>query len=265
MISVLATHTQTKEEEESISHRPRGENQLEKMVETLLNLVKTLLRQELLQATLDEIFTLLEPRLKQDFDLARDIASAILLAMLQTYVEDIQFKVSREKKENKLPSFMLTQLHFSVNLKVGDPSAFNPGPYIIGAVIPRCFDPCRSVQTKSLQSLQIVVTILSTYEGHAKANIEEKLSKLKALSAMSPTTNQGGTSEPIQSSVVASTVAAILNERILPAHLLPLLHALIGMTRMKLFVFPLRLISLASFFFQTGFSMCAGVELVARA
>ena len=63
------------------------------MVETLLTLVKALLKQELRPSTLDEIFTLLEPKLKQDFDLARDIASAILLAILQTFSEYMQCKV----------------------------------------------------------------------------------------------------------------------------------------------------------------------------
>ena len=95
------------------------------MVEKLQTLVRELLKQEMEQSTLDEIFTLLEPWLKRDCPVAREMSITILHSCLDTYLERVDFKV-------------------------GNPTSFAPGPYIIGSVIPRCFDSSRAVQSREV-------------------------------------------------------------------------------------------------------------------
>ena len=95
------------------------------MVEKLQTLVRELLKQEMEQSTLDEIFTLLEPWLKRDCPVAREMSITILHSCLDTYLENVDFKV-------------------------GNPTSFAPGPYIIGSVIPRCFDSSRAVQSREV-------------------------------------------------------------------------------------------------------------------
>ena len=45
------------------------------------------------QSTLDEIFTLLEPWLKRDCPVARQMSITILHSCLDTYLENVDFKV----------------------------------------------------------------------------------------------------------------------------------------------------------------------------
>ena len=81
-----------------------------------------------------------------------------------------------------------------------------------------------SITHRALQCLQITVRILSAFEGHDNEIVEQALSKLKALSAMSPS---GDNSEPVGSAVVSKTVSEILRERVTHAQLLPLLYSLV--------------------------------------
>ena len=66
--------------------------------------------------------------------------------------------------------------------QVGSPSSFAPGPYIIGSVVPRCFDSSRAVQSRALQCLELTVRILSAFEGRDGdgESVERALSRLKA-------------------------------------------------------------------------------------
>jgi hypothetical protein len=192
----LVAHNRHKEE--NYSNVSRSEGHLKQMVDKLQILVQELLKQEMEQSTLDEIFTLLEMWLRKECAVAREMAINILRTCLETYLQNVEFKV-------------------------GTPTSFSPGPYIIGAVVPRCFDSSRSVQNLALQCLQITVRILSAFEGHDRENVEEALSKLKSLSAMSPSNGN----EPVASSLVSRTASEILRERVTHAQLLPLLHSLI--------------------------------------
>ena len=108
--------------------------------------------------------------------------------------------------------------------QVGSPSSFAPGPYIIGSVVPRCFDSSRAVQSRALQCLELTVRILSAFEGRDGESVEGALSRLKALSALSPS---GDNSEPVGSAAVAKAASEVLREWVSHAQLLPLLHSLV--------------------------------------
>ena len=104
-----------------------------------LSLVQALLLQELRQSTLDEIFTLLEPYLKLSEILSREMAIKLLHATLRTFNEKrFSIGIGQEIAED-------------------EPSHFSPGPYIIGSLVPRCFDPSRHVQSNALTCLQLLV------------------------------------------------------------------------------------------------------------
>ena len=111
--------------------------------------------------------------------------------------------------------------------QVGSPSSFAPGPYIIGSVVPRCFDSSRAVQSRALQCLELTVRILSAFEGRDGdgESVERALSRLKALSALSPSGE--GNSEPVGSAGVARAASEVLREWVSHAQLLPLLHSLV--------------------------------------
>ena len=44
-----------------------------------------------------------------------------------------------------------------------EPSNFSPGPYIIGSLVPRCFDTSRRVQSTALACLQLLVSLLQIF------------------------------------------------------------------------------------------------------
>ena len=81
----------------------------------------------------DEIFTLMEPYLKLPEKLSREMAITILHATLKSFWE------------NRFP------------LTESDPSSFSPGPYIIGSLVPRCFDCSKLVQSTALTCLELLV------------------------------------------------------------------------------------------------------------
>ena len=56
--------------------------------------MRELLRQEMEQSTLDEIFTLLEPWLRRDCPAAREMSITILHSCLDTYLQNVDFKGS---------------------------------------------------------------------------------------------------------------------------------------------------------------------------
>lgn len=185
--------------EENYSDVIRREVLFKQVVEKLLCVVQELLRQELEQSTLDEIFTLLEPWLQKDSSLAKEMAIIVLEKSLSTFLELVQFKV-------------------------GSPSSFAPGPFILGSIVPRCFDASLGVQRVSLECIQLLIKILAMFDGHAKENIEAMLTKLKALCVLSP---MAGEREPLNGEVVSRPLSQVLCERIQHSHLLPLIHSLV--------------------------------------
>ena len=122
------------------------------ILDKLLNLVQSLLLQELKQSTLDEIFTLLEPYLKLPEKLAREMAITILHATLKTFLEN------RFPLENHLLNGSSSPSSDSTTISTA--LAFSPGPYIMGSLVPRCFDGSKLVQSNSLACLQLLVSCL---------------------------------------------------------------------------------------------------------
>ena len=183
---------------EDFSELSKKENDLRNMVKSLELMVQVLLKQEMEQSTLDEIFTLLEPWLKKEYPLSREMACKILCLALHTFVENVAFEV-------------------------GSPTSFAPGPYVIGSLIPRCFDSSRSVQTLALSCLQLSVKILAVFEGHSPENIEPITAKLVALMGMSPNNND----EPLNMAQVARTVSELLSTQMQHEQLYPLVTSAI--------------------------------------
>ena len=108
------------------------------------------------QSTVDEIFTMLEPWLRLEQDLARELSVNILLRALETYLK-------------------------GVKLGVNSPSNFTPGPYMIGAMVPRCHDPSRAVRTGALACVQALLRTLALYEGLAQETVEQTLVQLDSV------------------------------------------------------------------------------------
>ena len=114
---------------------PTRSKDLRPTLDKLLSLVQTLLLQEPRQSTLDEIFTLLEPYLKLSEKLSREMSVTLLHATLKTFLSE-KNEVEKELEQS-----------------------FSPGPYIIGSLIPRCFDTSRRVQSTALACLQLLVRL----------------------------------------------------------------------------------------------------------
>ena len=77
-----------------------------------------LLVQQLEESTLDEVFTLLEPHLKQAKVQGREMAVQTLRTTLKTFMVNYDFAGLRDSDG-------------------GDSSSFKPAPYIIGSLVPR--------------------------------------------------------------------------------------------------------------------------------
>ena len=120
---------------------------LKPTLDKLLNLVQALLLQEPLQSTLDEIFTLLEPYLKLSEKLSREMSVTLLHATLRTFCQSHDLKKEEDEDDSSLCS--------------SKRRSFSPGPYIIGSLIPRCFDTSRRVQSTALACLQLLVRLLA--------------------------------------------------------------------------------------------------------
>ena len=136
-----------------------------------MNLVQSLLLQELKQSTLDEIFTLLEPYLKLPEKLAREMAITILHATLKTFLEN------RFPLENHLLNESSSS---SDSTTISTTLAFSPGPYIMGSLVPRCFDGSKLVQSNSLACLQLLVSSLYMYIYYWVLQMSKKFSEMKS-------------------------------------------------------------------------------------
>ena len=78
-----------------------------------------LLVQQLEESTLDEVFTLLEPHLKQTKVQGREMAVQTLRTTLKTFMVNYDFAGGLRDSDG------------------GDASSFKPAPYIIGSLVPR--------------------------------------------------------------------------------------------------------------------------------
>merc|ERR1719419_501723 len=173
------------------------DQQLTSMVNKLHILIRELLQQDMEPSTLDEIFTMLEPWLKLDQDLSREISVNIFYSALDTYIKNIK-------------------------LGVNSPSNFTPGPYMIGAIIPRCCDPSKKVRQFGLECLQHLLRILALYEGLAQETIEASLVQLQDV-------NKQCNSESGRLDVrcTSQALVSLLGERIQHQHILSLLDSLV--------------------------------------
>ena len=171
------------------------ERSISAMVEELHVLINELLRQDMEQSTVDEIFTMLEPWLRLEQDLARQLSVNILLRALETYLK-------------------------GVKLGVNSPSNFTPGPYMIGAMVARCHDPSRAVRKGALACVQHILRTLALYEGLAQETIETALLQLEAMD----TRCNGEEREDLN--CLSQALVSVLGERVQHHHLLSLLDSL---------------------------------------
>lgn len=174
------------------------EQQLTTMVEKLHVLIRELLRQDMEQSTVDEIFTMLEPWLKLDQALSRELSVNILLGALETYCKNVK-------------------------LGIASPTNFTPGPYMIGAMVPRCHDPSLPVRTTALACLQHLLRILAIYEGLAQETIEKAMAQLDTMNLRCNTNEVGG---KLELSSASQAITAVLCERVQHHHMLSLLDSI---------------------------------------
>ena len=197
IFSSFLEHETSKSEE--YDQARRLEQQLGSLVTQLQVLIRELLRQDMEPSTLDEIFTMLEPWLKLDQDLSRELSVNILHQALETYVA-------------------------GVKLGVNSPSNFTPGPYMIGSVVPRCFDPSRRVRRAALDCLQELIRTLGLYEGLTRETVDQSLLSLQSLN-----TNCNGEkaeASKLDLELLSQSVVTVLGERIQHQHVLSLLDSL---------------------------------------
>ncbi|CAB4065461.1 unnamed protein product [Lepeophtheirus salmonis] len=139
------------------------------------------------QSTLDELFTRLEDYLKRENDLARDLGSSLLYSAVNTYLDNVTFRI-------------------------GAPSTFAPGPYMIGSLVPRCFDLSSFTRKNSISSLDVVLKILCLYEGRKLPNKEECFLK---------------TSLVHDAKQCGSDIISVLSSKISYDHMFPFCHSII--------------------------------------
>ena len=197
IFSSFLEHETSKTEEYTIASHL--EQQLGEMARKLHILIKELLRQDMAPSTLDEIFTMLEPWLKLDQDLSRELSVNIFRSALETYVK-------------------------GVKLGVNSPSNFTPGPYMIGAMIPRCYDPSKRVRRLAIECLEQLLRILGLYEGLATENIEQSLVQIQTVNTRC---NGEEGQARLETDLVTNALVGILGERVMHQHILSLLDSLV--------------------------------------
>lgn len=196
IFSSFLEHQASKTEDYAVASQL--EQQLSSMVNKLHILIRELLRQDMEQSTLDEIFTMLEPWLKLDQDLSRELSVNIFQGALDAYVK-------------------------GVKLGVNSPSNFTPGPYMIGAMIPRCCDPSKNVRRFAMECLQHLLRILSLYEGLAVETVEQALVQLQGVNVRC-NGEEGG---KLEVGCVSQALVSVLGERVQHQHILSLLDSLV--------------------------------------
>ena len=196
IFSSFLEHHSSKTEDYAVASQL--EQQLTNMVDKLHILIRELLRQDMEQSTLDEIFTMLEPWLKLDQDLSRELSVNIFQGALDTYAR-------------------------GVKLGVNSPSNFTPGPYMIGAMIPRCCDPSKMVRRFAMECLQHLLRILALYEGLDTETVEQALMQLQEVNIRC----NGENGSKLEIGCVSQALVSVLGERVQHQHILSLLDSLV--------------------------------------
>ena len=141
------------------------------------------------------VYFTIDSFMKLDQDLSRELSVNILHQALETYVA-------------------------GVKLGVNSPSNFTPGPYMIGSVVPRCFDPSRRVRRAALDCLQELIRTLGLYEGLTRETVDQSLLSLQSLN-----TNCNGEkaeASKLDLELLSQSVVTVLGERIQHQHVLSL-------------------------------------------
>ena len=100
-----------------------------------------------------------------------------------------------------------------VRLGVNSPSNFTPGPYMIGAVVPRCFDPSWRVRT------------LGLYEGLTRETVDHTLLTFQAIN--NDCNGEEALAGRLDCGLLSETMVGVLGERIQHQHVLSLLDSLV--------------------------------------
>ena len=97
------------------------------------------------------------------------------------------------------------------------------GPYMIGAIIPRCFDPSKRVRKIALDCLQQLLRILALYEGLSTETIEQALTSIQSVNVRCNGDDVNGGKLDIN--YVSQALVSLLGERIQHQHILSLLDS----------------------------------------
>ncbi|XP_023324699.1 maestro heat-like repeat-containing protein family member 1 [Eurytemora carolleeae] len=175
------------------------EKKLTSIADSLHILIQKLLKQDMEQSTVDEIFTMLETWLRLDQPLSRELSVNILQGALDVYAKNVK-------------------------LGVGSPTNFTPGPYMIGAMVARCHDPSLTVRRTALACLQTLLRILGVYEGLSPETVENSLEQLNTMNVRCNNLEMTG---KIDRGAISDALVNVLNERIQHNHILTLLDSLV--------------------------------------
>nr|CAD7435661.1 unnamed protein product [Timema monikensis] len=113
----------------------------EDVLSSLGSLVRQILLDSVSPATLDEMFTLLEPWLVSGDAHQREAAVTTLSMVLRCYLDNLQ-------------------------LGYESPSKFTQTGLLLGRLVPRCTDPCLPVRPRAVECVCLVLQLASRYEGH---------------------------------------------------------------------------------------------------
>nr|CAD7445664.1 unnamed protein product [Timema bartmani] len=111
------------------------------VLSSLGSLVRQILLDSVSPATLDEMFTLLEPWLVSGDAHQREAAVTTLSMVLRCYLDNLQ-------------------------LGYESPSKFTQTGLLLGRLVPRCTDPCLPVRPLAVECVCLVLQLASRYEGH---------------------------------------------------------------------------------------------------
>nr|CAD7202277.1 unnamed protein product [Timema douglasi] len=119
----------------------QGVGEREDVLSSLGSLVRQILLDSVSPATLDEMFTLLEPWLVSGDARQREAAVTTLSMVLRCYLDNLQ-------------------------LGYESPSKFTQTGLLLGRLVPRCTDPCLPVRPRAVECVCLVLQLASRYEGH---------------------------------------------------------------------------------------------------
>ena len=94
---------------------------------------------------------------------------------------------------------------------------------MIGAIIPRCFDPSKRVRKIAVDCLQQLLRILALYEGLSTETIEQALTSIQSVNVRCNGDDVNGCKFNIN--YVSQALVNLLGERIQHQHILSLLDS----------------------------------------